>query len=73
MTKLTINLPDNKVDFFKDLIHDIDDITIIEEENYDHIFTPELIKILEERSKTPKDKYIPAREIYFELKNKISV
>jgi hypothetical protein len=73
MTELTLSIPDQKVDLIKQLISEIDGITLSSEYNYDDIFTPELIAMLEERKKTPREEFIPIEEVRAKIKSKYGV
>lgn len=73
MTELTLSIPDQKLDLVKQLISEIDGITLESETNYDSIFTPEVIAMLEERKKTPREEFIPIEEVRAKIKSKYGV
>lgn len=73
MTELTLSIPDQKLDLVKQLISEIDGITLESETNYDSIFTPEVIVMLEERKKTPREEFIPIEEVRAKIKSKYGV
>jgi hypothetical protein len=73
MAQLIIDVADDKLAFFRSLIDELENIHIVDNEDYDHIFTPEFIEELDKRSQSPRKDYTPAREIYNQLKTKIRV
>lgn len=73
MAFITINVPDNKVDYFKQILSEFKDVSVEKLDNNRDIFTPDFIRMLDERANTPIEKCKPARVMLDELKRKLNV
>lgn len=74
MAFLTIQIPDNKLDYYTQLFSEYKDIFIDNFiSNNEKISTEELEKMLDDRDKTPFDNCKPAHKVLSELKAKYNV
>jgi hypothetical protein len=54
MAQLIIDVADDKLAFFRSLIDELENVHIVDNEDYDHIFTPEFVEELDKRSQSPR-------------------
>lgn len=71
MAFITINVPDNKLSYYKQILSEFKDISLENEDNnLDEIFTPKIVQMLEERRSKPIEKSITLDELKLRIKAK---
>ncbi|MCE2964106.1 MAG: hypothetical protein ACK5UE_04595 [Chitinophagales bacterium] len=71
MAFITINVPDNKLTYYKQILSEFKEISLENDKNeFEDILTPQMIKVLEERRAKPIEKSITLDELKLKIKAK---
>jgi hypothetical protein len=71
MAFITINVPDSKLDYYKQILSEFDDISLENEElDLEEVFSANTLKMLEERQSKSLDESIGIEELKHRIKAK---
>jgi len=71
MAFITINVPDNKLTYYKQILSEFKEISLENDKNeFEDILTPQMIKVLDERRAKPIEKSITLDELKLKIKAK---
>lgn len=71
MAFITINVPDNKLTYYRQILSEFKEISIENNtDEFNNIFTPQMINTLDERRTKPIEKSITIEELKLRIKTK---